>query len=255
MIRKNCRLLPLMILISMFLTSCFSKISNSNKIDREALVRRHTIKITQFDTLGSLTVGNGKFAFTVDATGLQTFPERYENGISLGTQSEWGWHSFPDTVGYRFEETLKNFDYHGRPIPYDVQVKEPERSVGAVNYFRQNPHRLHLGIIGLEIKTADGRIVTPEDITNLHQELDLWEGVIRSSFTVRGEKVEVTTCCSQEKDMISAEISSKLIVKGLLSVKIRFPYPSGVVMSIPVATGQNRRNTKLRLLKKVREEH
>ena len=208
-------------------TSCNPKKSIPDKIDREALVRRHTIKTGQFDTLGSLTVGNGKFAFTVDGTGLQTFPEFYEKGISLGTQSEWGWHSFPNIYGSRYDETLRDFNYHGRMIPYDVQAKEPEKSVMAVNYFRQNPHRLHLGIIGLDLKMADGELVTPGKITNIHQELDLWEGVIRSRFSVNGEKIEVVTCCSQEKDMISAEISSSLISKGLLRIKLRFPYPSG----------------------------
>ncbi len=226
MISKIYRIFFLLTTISLFV-SCNSKKTDPAKIDREALVRRHNVKITQFDTLGSLTVGNGKFAFTVDATGLQSFPDLYNNGISLGTQSEWGWHSFPDTADYRFEETLKNFDFHGRMIPYDVQVKEPVREVNAANYFRQNPHRLHLGIIGLELKTADGKIITSTEITNLHQELDLWEGVIRSSFKVNGEEVNVVTCCSQEKDLISAEITSSLIAKGLLSIKIRFPYPSG----------------------------
>ncbi len=128
------------------------------------------------------------------------------------------------TVKHWFEGIMSrslslNFDYHGRMIPYDVQVKQPVREVNAANYFRQNPHRLHLGIIGLELKTADGKIVTPTEITNLHQELNLWEGVIRSSFTVNGEEVNVVTCCSQEKDLISAEITSPLIGNGLLSVK------------------------------------
>jgi hypothetical protein len=214
-------------LLFLVLTSAYIVRTDSGKIDRENLVRRHTVKIGQLDTLGSLTVGNGKFAFTVDATGLQTFPEFYDKGISLGTQSEWGWHSYPNIAGSRFEETLRDYNYHGRMIPYDVQVKEPERGVTAVGYFRQNPHRLNLGIIGLEIKTADGRSVRPEDITEVNQELDLWEGVIRSRFTVNGEKVEVITCCSQEKDLISAEITSNLITKGLLRIKFRFPYPSG----------------------------
>jgi len=44
---------------------------------------------------------------------------------------------------------------------------------------------------------------------------------------VSGEKVEVTTCCSQEKDQISVAVSSKLLAKGLLCVKLRFPYPTG----------------------------
>lgn len=215
------------LLMLLILTSWNFRSSNPEKIDRKALVRRHNVVIEQFDTLNSLTVGNGKFAFTVDATGLQTFPELYDKGISLGTQSEWGWHSFPNTAGYRYEQTLRDFDFHGRMIPYDVQMKEPAKDVMAVNYFRQNPHRLHLGMIGLELKTADGKLINSKDITDLHQELDLWEGVIRSRFTVSGERVEVVTCCSQEKDMVSAEITSPLITKGLLHVKLRFPYPAG----------------------------
>ncbi len=70
-------------------------------IDREALVSRHNVINTSFDSLGSLTVGNGGFAYTVDFTGLQTFPEEYARGIPLGTQSDWGWHSFPNVTELR----------------------------------------------------------------------------------------------------------------------------------------------------------
>ena len=68
-------------------------------IDRKQLVERHTIVNTRFDPLSSLSVGNGKFAFTVDVTGLQSFPDAYAKGVPLGTQSEWGWHSFPNKEG------------------------------------------------------------------------------------------------------------------------------------------------------------
>ena len=50
-------------------------------IDREALVDRNSPQVTAFDSLASLSVGNGEFAFTVDATGLQTFPEMYTKGV------------------------------------------------------------------------------------------------------------------------------------------------------------------------------
>ena len=59
-------------------------------IDRHALVMRNNPHVTKIDSLHSLTVGNGRFAFTADATGLQTFPEYYKEGLSLGTYSEWG---------------------------------------------------------------------------------------------------------------------------------------------------------------------
>src|SRR5688572_29810271 len=78
-------------------------------INRKAVVERHTIVNTKMDSLSSLSLGNGKFAFTVDGTGLQSFPELYAKGVALGTQSEWGWHSFGNPGNLRFDETLKNF--------------------------------------------------------------------------------------------------------------------------------------------------
>ena len=72
----------------------------TEKIDRHKVVSRHNPRVTQLDSLSSLTVGNGRFAFTVDATGLQTFPGTYSNGVPLATMSEWGWHSFPNIEGY-----------------------------------------------------------------------------------------------------------------------------------------------------------
>ena len=80
---------------------------------------RNNPRVTQIDTLSSLTVGNGEFAFTVDATGLQTFPEYYRKGVPLGTQSQWGWHSFPNAENYTHSETLKEYDFgHGHTELY-----------------------------------------------------------------------------------------------------------------------------------------
>src|SRR5690606_27939889 len=84
----------------------------SEKIDRKAVVQRHNIVNQSADTLASLTVGNGVFAYTVDVTGMQSFPVYYKKGVSLGTQSEWGWNSFDNDENYRFEETLKSYDFN-----------------------------------------------------------------------------------------------------------------------------------------------
>jgi hypothetical protein len=121
-------------------------------------VERHNVVNTKFDSLSSLSVGNGGFAFTVDVTGMQSFPEAYAKGVPLGTQSEWGWHSFRDTAHYQFNETLKSYKLNGRYVPYATQIKEPERNKNAVNWFRVNPHRLQLGNIGLEIKKKNGSL-------------------------------------------------------------------------------------------------
>src|SRR5215204_2280559 len=104
-------------------------------INRQALVQRHTVVNTRFDSLSSLSVGNGAFAFTVDVTGLQSFPDAYAKGVPLGTQSEWGWHSFPNTANYKFEDALKTYHLHGRDVQYAVQWNSPPEHKNASDYF------------------------------------------------------------------------------------------------------------------------
>ena len=114
------RILLMLVLISL---SCSAQ--KAAKIDRNALVQRNSPNIKQFDRLSSLSVGNGNFAYTVDATGLQTFPELYATGVPLGTQSQWGWHNFPNPENYKAKEALKDYNFRGREEPYSVQFKEP----------------------------------------------------------------------------------------------------------------------------------
>ncbi len=201
--------------------------ASAQKINRKALVQRHNVIIKQIDSLSSLSVGNGKFAFTVDVTGLQTFPERYERGVPLGTQSEWGWDSFKDTVGYKFEESLREYNLNNRKITYAVEWSQPKRKKDVTNWFRQNVHRLQLGNIGFELIKKDGSLANATDIKHIHQELNLWTGEIKSIFTFEDELVEVLTVSHQNTDLISTHIKSNLIKESRLKIRIRFPYPTG----------------------------
>jgi protein-glucosylgalactosylhydroxylysine glucosidase len=196
-------------------------------INRKQLVERHTVINTSFDSLSSLSVGNGRFAFTVDATGLQSFPDWYVNGVPLGTQSEWGWHNFINQDNYSFYETLKYYKFHGRNVSYSVQIKEPERSKNAANWFRQNPHRLQLGNIGFEITKKDGSPALINDIQNIRQSLNLWTGEIHSRFTVENVPVDVITYCHQQEDAVAVKVNSPMLKTGQISLRVRFPYPGG----------------------------
>ena len=91
---------------------------NNRRIDRQALVTRHNVTLDKPDPLTPLTVGNGGFAFTADITGLQTFPQYHEQGMSLTTQSQWGWHSLPNPQGYKLADALEEYSVAGRKVPY-----------------------------------------------------------------------------------------------------------------------------------------
>jgi len=205
----------------------FWSTSSAQPIDRRSLVKRHAIINNSFDSLSSLSVGNGGFAFTVDVTGLQSFPDAYSKGVPLGTESEWGWHSFVDTAHYLFGETLRDYHLNGRDVSYSVQLNETERQKNAVNWFRQNPHRLQLGNIGFDIIKKDGRAAVISDIQNIHQTLNPWTGEINSQFTVENISVHVITFCHQQQDAIAVKIVSQLIKERRLQIRLHFPYPTG----------------------------
>ena len=204
------------LLLAALLTSCAS-----DKIDRKALVSRNNPHISELAPLNSLNLGNGCFTLTLDATGLQTFPEFCKDGLSLGTYSEWGWHSFPNTEGYTMEETLEDHPLPGHPHGiYSVQMgyAQSPRSQAAAAYIRANPHRIHLGNIGF-----DG--MKPEEIEGVDQTLDMYDGVLHSRFTWKGQPVQVETVSGGEgEDLLAAHVKAE----QPLPVVLRFPYPTGV---------------------------
>ncbi len=191
------------------------------RIDREALVRRHIPVIVKPDPLCPLTVGNGEFAFTVDVTGLQTFPDYYRKGIPLSTLSQWGWHSFPNPMRYRLDQTLTFHETDGRKAGYASKQDGP-----AGSWLRSNPHRLHLGRIGFRITGSEGSEARLSDITEVRQFLDLWEGIVRSSFSLDGEEVTVETACHPDIDQVAARIRSPLIKTGRMTIRFDFAYGS-----------------------------
>jgi len=195
-------------------------------IDRYVLVTRHNPRITKVDPISPLSVGNGEFAFTADVTGLQSFPQLYYQGMPLATQSQWGWHSQPNLKGYNVDTfPLTYYDSHGRKVGYlykHIKGREAE-----ARWLRANPHRLHLGRIGFELRSSDGREITPEDLTNIEQTLDLWTGIITSRFKIEGKTVHVQTCCHPTKDLIAVRVESDLLKTGRLKVVFHFPYGMG----------------------------
>ena len=190
-------------------------------IDRQSLVKRHNPALRAVNPRSPLSVGNGEFAFTVDVTGLQSIASAYDKAMPLCTQSQWGWHSFPIPGGLSASELrMEMFDTYGRQVGYATSAKGQER---LFNWLRENPHRLNLGRIGLEL---DGKAIEAAGIANVDQELDLWTGTIRSRFELQGTAVTVVTCCHPGRDAVAASVESALVDAGRLRVVLDFPYGS-----------------------------
>ncbi|MBZ0256271.1 hypothetical protein K8I31_09425, partial [bacterium] len=161
---------------------------SAQPIDRFALVNRHNPSLQEANAMSPFSVGNGDFAFTADVTGLQSFPDFYEQGVPLGTLSEWGWHTAPPKNNYALEDTFEYFDVDGREVPYASQTRSD-----AAKWLRANPHRLHLGQVGFTLKNNEGEPLSLAEIKDVNQSLNLWQGELYSSFKINNTPVEVNT--------------------------------------------------------------
>ncbi|KAL2865962.1 Six-hairpin glycosidase-like protein [Aspergillus lucknowensis] len=185
------------------------------RIDREWVVSKYNVVRTSLidNETTPLQVGNGNFAFGVDNTGMQSF-------LPFNTLSSWAWHndSLP-TNGELTDYTGVPMLTHGRNVSYDIPDPDlPEVSQWLIG----NPNRINLGRIGLRYK---GSTLAASEITEPRQELDVWNGVITSTFKVAGEQVKVVTQGDFESDAVAFQIESDLVLSGELLVELDFPYP------------------------------
>lgn len=187
-------------------------------IDREAVVKRHRVCTTGTLLKSPAQVGNGKFAFGMDITGLQTF-------VPFNTLSDWSWHSFPLPEGMKAEDYRPVVvETHGKKIAYELRnPDQPELS----EWLTKNPHRYNLGRIGFRLLREDGTEAKEIDLGNARQEIDLWTGVVYSRFELNRKVVKVRTVCHPDKDMIGVSIESELLNDGNMSICLDFPYPDG----------------------------
>ena len=198
-------------------------------IQREAVLFRNNPVITQADPLASLTVGNGHFATTVDVTGMQSYVDDYRQGIPLCAMSDWGWHSFPNH-GVTAEDSYRSFDFgHGHQEVYAVEYKKAEdgRRKEATEYFRANPHRLNLGATGLVLRDANGEQLPLSALTDIRQQLNLWQGEITSRYRADGQEVSVVTIGLPDRDAVAYRVVTPLLQDQRAVVSIRLPYPTG----------------------------
>lgn len=152
------------------------------KIDRAGVVAQFHPHRSASSNSTPFQVGNGDFAFGVDVTGLQTF-------YPFNTLSTWCWHnsSLPSTPNQTEPSDFTGLDWwtHGRLVNY-AQPNPAEENIS--QWLIGNPHRVNLGRVGLHF----GENVTEADVDSTEQTLNLYQGIITSSLSWRGEDVKVS---------------------------------------------------------------
>ncbi|MBN1845028.1 MAG: hypothetical protein JW810_05055 [Sedimentisphaerales bacterium] len=217
MIRSIVRVLSLLL----FLGPAGASPAEKPAIDRRELLTRHNVQLCQADVFSPLSIGNGRFCFTADITGLQTFETEYAAGIPTATMADWAWHTIPNPEHYTLEDTFVEVDTQGRQVTYPIRTNLP-----AATWLRSNPHRFSLARIGLVLQTADGASAKLAELVDIDQTLDLWSGLLTSRFTFAGEPVTVRTCVPGAWDAVAVRVDSALLAGEQAAVSIAFAYPS-----------------------------
>ncbi|MUL40315.1 hypothetical protein FZ103_03835 [Streptomonospora sp. PA3] len=210
-------------------------------IDRRSVVARHRVETAGIDPDAALSVGNGELCMTVDATGLQTFPGRYPvadpaggvPGTLLSTQSQWGWHSTPRPAGADLSRTVRPYRTPRGDVGYvdsaPLDGSDDSALDEGTRWLRANPHRLDLLRIGLVVPHGSGhRAPEAAELGRCRQDLDLWTGVVRSSFTLAGRPLRVRTACHPGEDTLALRIEpvGHDPAEPGVAVRLAFPYGS-----------------------------
>lgn len=176
-------------------------------------ISRHDVVKRDFGFPSPLTIGNGRFAFTCDITGLQTlYDEQQEAGMPLCTMAEWGWNSIGNPEG-PVEKT--GYEFNGRHVYYASESHRGNEQ--SYNWFRTNPHKFDL----VRLSFWDDGFITKNEINSVFQRLNLYDGILESMFGYGFGKVEVKSVCHPQKDILGFQIKQQGDV--CLNLFIAFP--------------------------------
>lgn len=199
----------------LFSNIAIAKEIDHKKINRKKIVTAFSPQVTSLDMTSPFTLGNGKFAFTADATGLQSFGDEYfAAGFPLETKARWAWHS-KASPAYTLADADEEYDAYNRKVKFPTQSNSP-----ATQWLRQNPHDLPLGRVSLLL---DGKKLDAKQISNIHQQLDLWQGKLTSRYALDNTEVSVVSAVHAKRDATAFQIKSPLTKSSRLSVQFQFP--------------------------------
>lgn len=189
--------------------------ANPETINRQKIVSAFSPQLKTVDMSSPFTVGNGKFAFTADITGFQSFGDEYfAAGFPLETKSRWAWHTKTGET-HNLAEANEEYDAYNRKVKFPTKTNTP-----AAEWLRQNPHDLPLGRISLLL---DGKKLDTKKITNIQQQLDLWTGKLNSRYSLDEKEISVESAAHAQRDLVGFNIESPLNKTARLSMQFAFP--------------------------------
>ncbi len=166
---------------------------------------KYNLKFNHIDSKNPVTIGNGDFAITLDQTGTQSLYEIYKD-IPLSTMSNKNWF-------YKDKKDIKPSYVDGKAYMLFNLDNDPNYQTN-----RQYPFKYSF----MQILLYDNdKLIDINNIKDVEQELDLYKGIVTSSFNYREKINKTTSFIYQDHDEFNFKLQS-----DNLNLALKFNYPS-----------------------------
>lgn len=166
---------------------------------------KYNLKFNHIDSKNPVTIGNGDFAITLDQTGSQSLYEIYKD-IPLSTMSNKNWF-------YKDKKDIKPSYVDGKAYMLFNLDNDPNYQIN-----RQYPFKYSF----MQILLYDNdKLIDINNIKDVKQELDLYKGIVTSSFNYKEKINKTTSFIYQDHDEFNFKLQS-----DNLNLALKFNYPS-----------------------------
>ena len=166
---------------------------------------KYNLKFNHIDSKNPVTIGNGDFAITLDQTGTQSLYEIYKD-IPLSTMSNKNWF-------YKDKKDIKPSYVDGKAYMLFNLDNDPNYQTN-----RQYPFKYSF----MQILLYDNdKLIDINNIKDVKQELDLYKGIVTSSFNYKEKNNKTTSFIYQDHDEFNFKLQS-----DNLNLALKFNYPS-----------------------------
>jgi len=166
---------------------------------------KYNLKFNHIDSKNPVTIGNGDFAITLDQTGTQSLYEIYKD-IPLSTMSNKNWF-------YKDKKDIKPSYVDGKAYMLFNLDNDPNYQIN-----RQYPFKYSF----MQILLYDNdKLIDINNIKDVKQELDLYKGIVTSSFNYKEKINKTISFIYQEHDEFNFKLQS-----DNLNLTLKFNYPS-----------------------------
>lgn len=166
---------------------------------------KYNLKFNHIDSKNPVTIGNGDFAITLDQTGTQSLYEIYKD-IPLSTMSNKNWF-------YKDKKNIKPSYVDGKAYMLFNLDNDPNYQIN-----RQYPFKYSF----MQILLYDNdKLIDINNIKDVKQELDLYKGIVTSSFNYKEKINKTISFIYQDHDEFNFKLQS-----DNLNLALKFNYPS-----------------------------